>query len=734
MHKVETTSVRADGQPHRSHSRGRQRTCSVPAASACGPLLAVLAARAGGVDIELAVAAGCAAELIHTATLFHDDVVDDGSVRRGRPAARMIYGNGVAVLVGDFCLARGLDLVASTGSIAMVRSLAATVTEMAEGEVAQLEGAGNPDATIATLPARGRSQDRVADGLVRARGRRACPPHSIGRSAASAAPLGRAFQIVDDILDCAHRRGHHRKIGRSRSAGRQADAAGAARLRSQPRLCAPAFATPWASRAFPPTTAHAILATVRAAGGVERARRRALAFAEEAVAELAVLPASPLPGRPGRAVPGFPSTGWRDVRVRVRSRRPWDVRSHCRPLRPRQPHHVGGRGRAVAAQGHRDRCWTGSGDSPARARPRRGHARRRHRDPAPAAERAGVRRGFRAQHAGAGAREAARGRRWRLQVADGHASALPRRTSSTARSPPSACATCATFAQAMAELRRVVRPGGRIVILEFFRPGRRRPFWDGFYNARVLPLLGRAVTGDEAAYRYLPESIAGFRYPRGIRGAAARGRLRRGSRQRPLSRAASPLGGGGMKLLVAVTGASGAIYAKRLLDALAAAHKADASLEVAVCFSTNGRQVWQHEIGGDAEPWLSASSPTTTSPAPSPRARPAGTRWWSCLARSAALGRIASGISDDLIARAADVTLKERRKLVLVVRETPLSLDSPREHADGHARRRRRAARRAVVLHAAGQRRGRGRTRWWRACSTNWASQYRWRRAGGMTS
>jgi demethylmenaquinone methyltransferase/2-methoxy-6-polyprenyl-1,4-benzoquinol methylase len=65
--------------------------------------------------------------------------------------------------------------------------------------------------------------------------------------------------------------------------------------------------------------------------------------------------------------------------------------------------------------------------------------------------------------------------------------------------------------RAMAELRRVVRPGGRIAILEFFRPRKKRAFFDGFYNARVLPLVGRMVTGDAAAYRYLPESIARFR-------------------------------------------------------------------------------------------------------------------------------------------------------------------------------------------------------------------------------
>src|SRR5438874_11862733 len=112
------------------------------------PLLSVLAARAAGATLDDGVAVGCAAELIHTATLYHDDVVDDGRVRRGRPAARTVCGNGLVVLVGDFCLARALETVALTGSLPMVRSLASTVTEMAEGEVAQLERAGNPDASV----------------------------------------------------------------------------------------------------------------------------------------------------------------------------------------------------------------------------------------------------------------------------------------------------------------------------------------------------------------------------------------------------------------------------------------------------------------------------------------------------------------------------------------------------------------------------------------------------------
>ena len=125
-----------------------------------------------------------------------------------------------------------------------------------------------------------------------------------------------------------------------------------------------------------------------------------------------------------------------------------------------------------------------------------------------------------------------------------------------------------------------------------------------------------------------------------------------------------------MKVVVAVGGASGSIYAKRLLDGLAA--RPAGSLEVGLVFSNAGAEVWAHEIGAVPEyPFRRYGLRDFRAPFAS------GSAGWEAMVvvpcSTGGLARIAHGISDDLIGRAADVMLKERRRLVLVVRETPLS-------------------------------------------------------------
>ena len=128
-----------------------------------------------------------------------------------------------------------------------------------------------------------------------------------------------------------------------------------------------------------------------------------------------------------------------------------------------------------------------------------------------------------------------------------------------------------------------------------------------------------------------------------------------------------------IKLIVGVTGASGAIYAKVLFDSLL--QYKDQVQEVAVLFSDNAKGVWRYELGNsDFEklPFTFYKKDDFYSPVAS------GSAGYHamiiCPCSMGTLGRIASGVSNDLMTRAADVMLKERRKLILVARETPLSL------------------------------------------------------------
>jgi octaprenyl-diphosphate synthase len=256
------------------------------------PLLTLLSARAAFLASDAPVALACVGELIHTATLLHDDVVDEGDIRRGRPAARVVFGNGIAVLVGDYCLARALETVSRAGGDVAVRSLARAVTEMAEGEVAQLIHAGDArlaaddyyaiiDRKTATLLA----WCCTVGGLLE--------PALEATLATYGREVGRAFQIADDVLDCA---GDPRVTGKARGQDlREGKVTLPLLLACQERpTLRDRLADLLSGRPpFAAADVDAILDEGRAAGGLLLAAASARTHARAAQSALGVLPPSP---------------------------------------------------------------------------------------------------------------------------------------------------------------------------------------------------------------------------------------------------------------------------------------------------------------------------------------------------------------------------------------------------------------------------------------------------------
>lgn len=167
------------------------------------PLLTALGARAVGYQGPVA-GLMCAGELIHLGSLLHDDVVDEAETRRGRPAAHRVYSNPAVILSGDFCLARAVLLAAEEGGHAAVTSLADAVTRMAEGEVLQLQRAGN---LATTLPQYVEMVDKKSAALIAwcaSAGALATNQHAAAEALASfGRGVGVAFQVTDDVLDYA---------------------------------------------------------------------------------------------------------------------------------------------------------------------------------------------------------------------------------------------------------------------------------------------------------------------------------------------------------------------------------------------------------------------------------------------------------------------------------------------------------------------------------------------------
>jgi octaprenyl-diphosphate synthase len=167
------------------------------------PLLVLLAARACGHSGDQHVDAAAIIEFIHTATLLHDDVVDESSLRRGRDTANEVFGNATSVLVGDFLYSRAFQMMVTLDRMRIMQILADATNAIAEGEVLQLMNARDPNTTEARyIDVIRRKTARLFEAGAQIAAVLSDAPPAIEESLALyGRHIGTAFQLVDDALD-----------------------------------------------------------------------------------------------------------------------------------------------------------------------------------------------------------------------------------------------------------------------------------------------------------------------------------------------------------------------------------------------------------------------------------------------------------------------------------------------------------------------------------------------------
>ncbi len=178
------------------------------------PMLTIAAAKLCGYDGNGHVKLAASVEFMHTATLLHDDVVDESDLRRGKAAARILWGNEASVLVGDFLLGQAFKMMVEVGSLGALRVLSNAAVVIAEGEVMQLSVAKNmatsEDEYLAVIDAKTAALFSAAaevGGIIAERS-----PQERATLRSYGSNLGLAFQLIDDALDYS---GEQAKLGKS---------------------------------------------------------------------------------------------------------------------------------------------------------------------------------------------------------------------------------------------------------------------------------------------------------------------------------------------------------------------------------------------------------------------------------------------------------------------------------------------------------------------------------------
>lgn len=260
------------------------------------PMLTLAAARMCGYDGPYHIHLAATVEFIHTATLLHDDVVDESQRRRGRPTANLLWDNKSSVLVGDYLFSRSFQLMVETGSLRVLDILANASATIAEGEVLQLTAAQDLATTEAIYL-------QVVRGKTAALFSAATEVGGVIAGASNAQTralfdygdaLGIAFQIVDDLLDYG---------GASDALGKNTGDDFRERKLTLPVIKAVAMADAeepafWARTIAKGDQKDGDLEQARAImarhGAMEAARQDALNWAARAVASLDVMPDHPI--------------------------------------------------------------------------------------------------------------------------------------------------------------------------------------------------------------------------------------------------------------------------------------------------------------------------------------------------------------------------------------------------------------------------------------------------------
>ena len=178
------------------------------------PMLTLAMASLTGYSGEGHIKLAAAVEFMHTATLLHDDVVDESEMRRGRLAARMLWGNEASVLVGDFLLGQAFKMMVEVGSLRALDILSSAAAVIAEGEVMQLGAAKNTATTEDEylLVIRAKTADLFAAACEVGPAIAARPKAEQAACRSFGMNLGIAFQLVDDALDYG---GKSAKLGKN---------------------------------------------------------------------------------------------------------------------------------------------------------------------------------------------------------------------------------------------------------------------------------------------------------------------------------------------------------------------------------------------------------------------------------------------------------------------------------------------------------------------------------------